>query len=458
MQRERVRLLAQLHLNAPRSRAQARRFHADRFSVSRRPHSDGHFTDSTFTGVSFQTHIPGELRDRLDGALIALSTRLLRLRASDVRRTPLWTGLAGVALAQRALETVFPARGHIVLAQHALERTLARVGRAPLGEGLSGLVGVGWVVARLAGSEAEVCTVFDDAFEADLSRRAWRRPYDLINGIVGYGVYGLQRLPRPSGRRIIDRVVHLLERLAVPQRLGIAWWSDPGWLPRDERRRPNLDWNLGMAHGVPGVVAFLARVVASDVDVGTGTRARALLREAAAWILSTELPPEAGGRFTDALANGLPGAPTRLAWCYGDAGVASSLFSAARAVGDQALESEGLRIARHAATRSESTADVFDAGVCHGALGLSHVFRRLFVRTGDAVLLDASLRWLERGLSMRSETRGFGGFLAHRGVDRTSRGAWPDPSLLGGASGIAVVLSAISQDADSILEPLLLLP
>ncbi len=43
---------------------------------------------------------------------------------------------------------------------------------------------------------------------------------------------------------------------------------------------------------------------------------------------------------------------------------------------------------------------VVDAGLCHGAAGLLHVFNRLHQATGDGLLVDAARRWFEPALAL----------------------------------------------------------
>jgi hypothetical protein len=83
-----------------------------------------------------------------------------------------------------------------------------------------------------------------------------------------------------------------------------------------------------------------------------------------------------------------------------------------------------------------------DAGLCHGAAGLGHLFNRLFQATGEPVLAEAARFWLEQALALRRPGRGFGGYEARiRGGDGAP--TWvAEPGLLTGAAGIALALLA----------------
>jgi hypothetical protein len=109
---------------------------------------------------------------------------------------------------------------------------------------------------------------------------------------------------------------------------------------------------------------------------------------------------------------GIEPAPSRLAWCYGDPGVAAALLVAAQAVGEKSRERQALEIALHAAARPPEQARVVDAGLCHGAAGLGHLFNRMFQATGEKRLAEAARFWFQRTLEFRRRGKGIGGYLA----------------------------------------------
>ncbi|SRR6266536_3468501 len=73
-------------------------------------------------------------------------------------------------------------------------------------------------------------------------------------------------------------------------------------------------------------------------------------------------------------------------------------------------EREALAIARRADAREPEIAGVKDAGLCHGAAGLGHIFNRLFQATGEEVFREAARYWFERTLEMKRTGQGIAGF------------------------------------------------
>src|SRR5262249_46338744 len=144
----------------------------------------------------------------------------------------------------------------------------------------------------------------------------------------------------------LERVIDHLAEAAERQPEGITWASSSAWLPPEVQEEcPPHYYDLGLAHGVPGVIVLLGRACAAGVAVG---KARPLLEEAVRWLLSHQEADGVAG-FPYRLDPGLPPVPAQLAWRYGDPGVAVSLLSAARCLGEPSWEHAALEIARRAA-------------------------------------------------------------------------------------------------------------
>src|SRR5262249_10430548 len=141
--------------------------------------------------------------------------------------------------------------------------------------------------------------------------------------------------------------------------------------------------NLGLAHGVPGVVALLAGTVAAGVEV---RRASALLEGAVRWVLAHDAP----GGFPTWVGPGIAPQGSRVAWCYGDPGVAAALSLAARVAGEPAWDRAARAVARRAAARPFAESGIVDTGLCHGAAGVAHVLARIARAYGDETLADTA--------------------------------------------------------------------
>lgn len=321
----------------------------------------------------------------------------------------------------------------------------------PMGSGLfGGFPGIGWAASHLRDllepSSEDPASEIDDAMRLMLDRPEWQDSYDLIIGLVGHGAYALERLETGAGREILSSVIKHLDRLAVPKYEGLAWFTPAGHLPQWQREfAPEGYWNLGLAHGIPGVLALLGGAIKADVESGI---ARRLLEGGMAWMAARKNPEGSQGWFGTSLPEGRGWTPqgSRLAWCYGDLGLAAALLMASRDARRSDWEADALRVARDAAKRPRETRGIRDAGLCHGTAGNALIFLRLYHATGEACFLSAALDHLDWTLEFQDPTKPCGGFPQHRMDDDNNPSMHYIPGLLEGSAGVALALLASLTD------------
>jgi len=291
----------------------------------------------------------------------------------------------------------------------------------------------------------------DAALLRYLDRSPWTADYDLIRGLAGFGVYALERLPRPSAVACLTKIVDRLAETAEHGPQGTTWHTAPELLPDWQRAIfPRGYYNLGVAHGVPAVVAMLDATAAAAGRMGAAgdpaaadlaERARSLGEGSLRWLLAQQLPPGNASRFGATFSPENPPQRSRLAWCYGDPGIAAALLVTARARGDAALAQLAIELALEAGNRPAETAGVRDAGLCHGSAGLAHLFNRMYQETGEPRLAAVSRRWFERALDFRQPGQGLAGYRAFQVADDAVTESWrAEPGLLEGVAGIGLAL------------------
>jgi hypothetical protein len=394
----------------------------------------------------------------------ALGARLARAR--DLDPSDRAEQHAEHALLQAYLACAMADEVHADAALDSLDRAADALAAASIRPALhGGFAGIAWVAEHVqemlgvAGDDGNAAV--DAALLRMVDAGPWPFGHDLVAGLTGIGVYALARVHRPGGAALLARVVARLDEMSEKHGADACFFTRPEWLSPDWRTRyPHGFHELGMAHGTPGVIAFLGRAHATG-QAGQG--ARPLARAATRWLLAQRLdamhPGRAGeGWFPARLAPAAEPAPL-LAWCSGDAGVALALLGAGRCLDEPAWIETGLTVARAAATRPGHTAQVMDAGLCHGAAGLAHLFQRLFQVTGESLFGDAARSWLARTLDLRTPGAGIAGYGRQRVHGARTAGASQehgDPGLLHGATGIALALLAAVTPVEPAWDRLLL--
>ena len=399
------------------------------------PDSDAPVTEGA--GASPVPLLSGALKDRALHLAGELTETLRPAPAADRRDASLSSGSAGLAVCNAQIAWTRRDRRAAGTALTRLEEAIDVLATEPLTSSLySGFTGIAWAaetVDRLLGAEGEDRNGdIDEALTSLLRRYPDQAPYDLVHGLTGLGVYALARWPRPAAAQCLLGVVEQLARRARHDRDGVYWWTPPTWKgPQRERYQPG-GVDLGVAHGMAGVIPFLARV--HRVGLAQQT-VRPLLDGAVRWLLAHMVDTVSGPTAPCFVADDIEPGPARSAWCYGDPGAAVALLLAARDVGEPAWEAVATALAMGAANRPPDQSGVVDAGLCHGSAGLAHLFNRMYQMTSEPVLADAARFWVERTLE---------------------EPACKGPGLLEGAAGVALALEAASTTAEPVWDQILL--
>jgi lantibiotic modifying enzyme len=313
---------------------------------------------------------------------------------------------------------------------------------ASLANGFAGLM---WVIQHfiriglLEDEAGQFLTDLDQHLQVSLEADYINRNYDLLHGLVGKGLYLLERLPHPASAEVLKKLVDQLESLAV-EGADILTWQDPSASSVNT-------YNLGMAHGVPSIISFLAKVHRSGV---TPKQTHVLLTKATSWLLQQE-KPVGYSRFP--LAAGME-VQSRLGWCYGDLGPALALFHAAQALGRNDWRTQALDVARYASQRTIENGNLsrhtlhgwLDTGFCHGTAGIAHIFNSFYQVSRSKEFKNSAQYWLKLSLPPLPADEGIAGYVQLSfDAERKSKPCLENTALLGGATGVGLVLLSFLQ-------------
>ncbi len=334
----------------------------------------------------WQPALSGAERERALALAITLADGLRWADARDLDAS-LASGAGGLALMFATMAHTLgdsrydePAERYLSLAADRAVHDLSSGG-----VGLyAGLTGVAWVeaaITRLRGYPAIDNEELDELL-AQLLARPRTGPWELTAGLVGIGLYALEHAETNPG----------LLRLAI-DRLCEARSPRGGWVVDSEALfgsagagRPAFYLDLGMAHGLAGLVAFAALAARAGAD-GAGD----LLSEATGALLAHRLPPGSDALFP-ALVDEQGPRTVPLRWCYGDLGVAAALSLAAPLL-SHPLVPQAVSGVLDSVPLDPSMAGVDELGLCHGVAGVAHVLHRVAITTGSARAWEAASAW-----------------------------------------------------------------
>ena len=254
--------------------------------------------------------------------------------------------------------------------------------------------------------------------------------YDYLHGGLGVIKYYC------DDAEFVNRALEALEQTAEKGDRIYKWKSSLG-------QDKGIGYNICLSHGMSSIVSVLSLLESEGINRERRDR---IIRNTCNYILSQEIDHVKYGAFfpSQSLENN-PGDDnhySRLAWCYGDLGVATSLWQAGKALHNREWQEKALEVLRFSTSRRDfRNAGVIDAGLCHGAASVCMMFHYAYRQTGEKLFEEVRDYWFNVTLNIGSRKEGLAGYSAWH---MTEYGGWvKEYGLLEGISGIGLLLLSL---------------
>lgn len=356
------------------------------------------------------------------------------------------SGLSGVILYQFLLSKVLNSNDEFNKGKRLIELGIEKINTGyKIPTYCNGIVGFFWTLQYLDENniveiETDIFIQIDEFIFEAMVMSIKLRNYDFLHGAIGYGVYFLKRYKKSNDKLLkekykgyIKRLILYLDQTKIDDINGIKWES-----PQKSDIDGVINIDLGLAHGVPSIMYFLSLVYESKLFCA---KIKPMLINASSFLLSTKHINKGLISLFSTYQYHLykkEEVASRLGWCYGDVGIGLAFLKVANVLNDDKLKGEALDILKHSALRRKLKENfIYDAGICHGAYGLSQIFGRLYKNTQVNEFYDSSQYWKKTGHAMVDyNQKGDIYYPIYKG-DRD----WVKPfSLLEGLSGIGLNL------------------
>ncbi|WP_336616331.1 lanthionine synthetase C family protein [Bacteroides acidifaciens] len=250
--------------------------------------------------------------------------------------------------------------------------------------------------------------------------------YDFLHGYIGIGLYLVKN------RISVEEIVNTLyESAEIDWNRNLFKWKNS-----------MENYNISLSHGISSIILFLVKIVNYG---STDYRCYEMIIGGCNYILSQKVDYGKVGSFfpSYSVSNKSIEDKSRLAWCYGDLGVAYALYKASILLGDDVMQKCALDILQKTTLRKSSIeTQINDACICHGTAGLVMFYRRLYLDTKDKIFYDAFNYWLTETLKYSQFQDGIGGYKT-KYINEYKNSM----SLLMGVSGIGLTfMSCIAND------------
>jgi len=269
--------------------------------------------------------------------------------------------------------------------------------------------------------------------------------YDFMHGALGAGYYFLKKGNNKSPLyELIDFLYNTAEKDIHTK--CFKWKS-----PLSENGE--LGYNIALSHGMSSIVLFLSHMIKKGFK---NDKIFELLENTVNYIFSQERDVNQYGSFfpSQSLENNIEHSKikSRLGWCYGDLGVAYSLWFAGNIVCNNEWTNKGLEVLLHSTQRRDLADEFFiDVGICHGASGIAMMFKRMYLETNHPDFINATDFWMQKTLDIATFPDGLAGY-------KTLRKEFIcDYCLLTGITGIGMILISYLMDGNQSWDELFLL-
>lgn len=267
------------------------------------------------------------------------------------------------------------------------------------------------------------------------------RDYDVISGPAGIGSYLLSvclNSPSDASHASLQTVLRRLIYLSGPSSLypgHLRLFIPPDRAPHQAfaANYPYGATDCGLAHGIPGVLAFLALCALHEKTVDGLHEALVTL---AGWLVSKYHEDSHHIHWPLIVPFAGPSKLEGSVWCYGASGIAWSLWLAGLACKEDVWQELAIRTMSHLSQEILQGQSIANPMLCHGLAGILQVVLGFLSMTADSYLSRFRNLLIRRIRDCFDHT--LPGFWANRQEGKELTGQ----TLLEGSSGVALALLA----------------
>jgi lantibiotic modifying enzyme len=190
----------------------------------------------------------------------AIAEQILEKKC-DIKQVGLLGGRAGITLLFAYLSKAYPEKGYLQVTLDYLDELSDSLSNEELNYNMSaGVAGIAFVFQHLRNlgildneddlNLSELDEFIGQGAEQDFRTVNW----DPLHGITGLGIYFLERNKETADNTFLENIVDHLAAM----RTDVGGFKV--WITRGYEKLSNDNYNFGMAHGMPGILSFLAQV------------------------------------------------------------------------------------------------------------------------------------------------------------------------------------------------------
>ena len=222
--------------------------------------------------------------------------------------------------------------------------------------GLAGL-GVGLLTLQqdgvISGVDSALGSI-DPVISLSLASFVEDNNIDFLHGLIGIGFYLLERNNSSKEYSVsnLSKIVDYLDTTKIADGAVVKW--------KYNEKRLSKPFNISLSHGVSSIVVFLCRLIKSGAfSENNNMKIKQMLQGAVQYLLSNRVDVDRLGCCFASSSIECDDYPhrSRLAWCYGDLGVATALLEAGNTLHDSSVRDIAIQVLLYSAKRRDIKAN-----------------------------------------------------------------------------------------------------
>jgi lantibiotic modifying enzyme len=383
-----------------------------------------------------------EIREKIEIKLGEIARYLTFLKTEKNLSNGLFTGSAGIALFLFYYSRHKKSEYFADKAMEFLSSSVSEIDNCLYHAFCGGISGICWCIQHLIingfidNENIEIIETFDHYLCEQAAYHSSIDNYDFLHGTTGTALYLLKRIDVPLARHATETMINMLYHSKIENNGAYYWKSKIG-----------NDINICLSHGMSSICIYLCKVFQANIKRST---CQELLKKSVSFLLTQEI--SLADRISMFPSYNKASNPlySRLGWCYGDLGIAMSIWHYGITFNDNLMKEKAMEIFMFSANRKNLRENhVIDASICHGTAGIAQIYKKMFFYTEHEEFKDIAIFWIEQTLLMSKYNDGIVGYRAN-GNDNSI-------DMLNGIAGIGLVLLSFLTNEDANWDECLLL-
>jgi len=305
----------------------------------------------------------------------------------------------------------------------------------------TGITGLNWILNFISENGQIDSNYFSEVKDdlhsmiMDIPRHNnFTRNLDFLHGMTGIIHYLIDYGNNKKSQQIILEYLRYIDSCKIKSKFGY-------YVTFESLQDKSTHIDYGLAHGLASVIQVLSRIYAKGIEVNLSKK---LVTGFVEFMLNNKNNPDSCFSHFPTSFEKINN-NTRLAWCYGDLGIAMAI----RQAGVNLNNKEWIRRAEefflHSTKRiSKESTLLYEPMLCHGSSGLAVMYNRIYRDTKNKLYKDQSDYWFKQTLDFsvnKGEYKGYRKYLH-------DENKWEvDYTFLEGSTGVALsYLTFLSQE------------